>query len=250
MPPLGSSATLQSLGTGAAFTGAFVVVTAGVLVWRGHVRDPVLLAVGPFVLYHVFLMKVLCFALFALAFNLLLGYGGLLSFGHAAYFGMASYVSAYSAKVWGFDPALAILAGTLVAALLGLVFGALAIRRQGIYFAMITLALSQLIYFIYLQTPFTHGEDGIQGIPQGIMLGLFDLSWNVLCPGCSGVLDAHDTLKSLRPDDYHCGLCACGYECSVVLDIGFDSRLDRRAFSMVVQRLHPIEELRQALFSP
>ena len=136
----------------------------------------VLLVVGPFVLYPVFLMKVLCFALFALAFNLLLGYGGLLSFGHAAYFGMASYVSAYSAKVWGFDPALAILAGTLVAALLGLVFGSLAIRRQGIYFSMITLALAQMAYFFSLQAKFTGGEDGIQAVPRGRMFGLINLA--------------------------------------------------------------------------
>lgn len=135
------------------------------------------LLVAPFVLYPVFVMKVLCFALFALAFNLLLGYGGLLSFGHAAYFGMASYVSAYAAKIWGLDPALAIIAGTLVAALLGLAFGALAIRRQGIYFAMITLALSQMVFFFSLQTPqFTGGEDGIQAVPRGKLLGLINLA--------------------------------------------------------------------------
>src|SRR6478672_6826753 len=105
----------------------------------------VALVVAPFVAYPVFVMKVMCFALFALAFNLLLGYGGLLSFGHAAYFGMASYVSAYVAKQWGLTPELAILSGTLIAAALGFVFGALAIRRQGIYFAMITLALAQMV---------------------------------------------------------------------------------------------------------
>ena len=136
----------------------------------------VLLAVGPFVLYPVFLMKVLCFALFACAFNLLLGYGGLLSFGHAAYFGMASYVCAYSAKVWGLTPELAILAGTLTAALLGLVFGALAIRRQGIYFAMITLALAQMAYFFSLQARFTGGEDGIQAVPRGRLFGAISLA--------------------------------------------------------------------------
>ena len=137
----------------------------------------VLLAVLPFILYPVFLMKVLCFALFALAFNLLLGYGGLLSFGHAAYFGMASYVTAYTAKYWGLTPELAILGGTVVAALLGLVFGALAIRRQGIYFAMITLALAQMAFFFSLQTPrFTGGEDGIQAVPRGKLLGLFSLA--------------------------------------------------------------------------
>src|SRR3954471_25083832 len=134
------------------------------------------LAVLPFVLYPVFVMKVLCFALFALAFNLLLGYGGLLSFGHAAYFGMASYVSAYAAKVWGFTPEVAILSGALVAGVLGLAFGALAIRRQGIYFAMITLALAQMVFFFSLQTPrFTGGEDGIQAVPRGKLFGLISL---------------------------------------------------------------------------
>ncbi|RXT53790.1 branched-chain amino acid ABC transporter permease [Bosea sp. Tri-44] len=135
------------------------------------------LVIAPFVAYPVFVMKVLCFALFALAFNLLLGYGGLLSFGHAAYFGMASYVSAYTAKHWGLTPELAILAGTGIAALLGLAFGALAIRRQGIYFAMITLALAQMAFFFSLQTPrFTGGEDGIQAVPRGKLLGLFSLA--------------------------------------------------------------------------
>ncbi|CAN7625406.1 branched-chain amino acid ABC transporter permease [Bosea sp. LjRoot90] len=135
------------------------------------------LVIAPFVAYPVFVMKVLCFALFALAFNLLLGYGGLLSFGHAAYFGMASYVSAYTAKNWGLTPELAILAGTLIAALLGLAFGALAIRRQGIYFAMITLALAQMAFFFSLQTPrFTGGEDGIQAVPRGKLFGLFSLA--------------------------------------------------------------------------
>ena len=137
----------------------------------------VALLIAPFVAYPVFVMKILCFALFALAFNLLLGYGGLLSFGHAAYFGMASYVCAYVAKHWGLTPELAILSGTLVAAGLGLAFGALAIRRQGIYFAMITLALAQMAYFFSLQTPrFTGGEDGIQAVPRGHLFGLVDLS--------------------------------------------------------------------------
>lgn len=137
----------------------------------------VVLAIAPFVAYPVFVMKVLCFALFALAFNLLLGYGGLLSFGHAAYFGMASYVSAYTAKNWGLTPELAILAGTAIAAILGLAFGSLAIRRQGIYFAMITLALAQMAFFFSLQTPrFTGGEDGIQAVPRGKLLGLVNLA--------------------------------------------------------------------------
>ena len=131
---------------------------------------------APFLLYPVFLMKILCFALFACAFNLLLGFGGLLSFGHAAYFGMASYVSAYSAKVWGFPPEIAILSGTVVGGLLGLLFGSLAIRRQGIYFAMITLALAQMAYFFSLQAKFTGGEDGIQAVPRGKLLGFINLA--------------------------------------------------------------------------
>jgi branched-chain amino acid transport system permease protein len=126
--------------------------------------------------YPVFLMKALCFALFACAFNLLIGYVGLLSFGHALFFGWASYVGAYAAKVWGLDPALAILSGAAVAAGLGLVAGAIAIRRQGIYFAMITLALSQMMYFFAVQAPFTGGEDGIQAVPRGRLLAMFDLS--------------------------------------------------------------------------
>ena len=131
---------------------------------------------APFMLYPVFLMKALCFALFACSFNLLLGYVGLLSFGHAAFFGMAGYVSAHAARVWGLTPELAILLGTLTGGGLGLVFGLLAIRRQGIYFAMVTLALSQMVYFFCLQAPFTHGEDGIQGVPRGHLLGLIDLT--------------------------------------------------------------------------
>ena len=136
-----------------------------------------LLAIAPFVgLYPVFVMKAMCFALFACAFNLLLGFGGLLSFGHAMFLGTAGYVCAYAAKAWGFNPELAILLGTAASALLGMVVGALAIRRQGIYFAMITLAIAQMVYFFYLQTPFTHGEDGIQAVPRGKLLGLLDLS--------------------------------------------------------------------------
>ena len=137
-----------------------------------------LLALGlaaPFVVYPIFLMKALCLALFACAFNLLLGYAGLLSFGHAAFLGWAAYVTGYGAKVWGLPPELAILAGTTAAALLGLVFGWIAIRRTGIYFAMITLALAQMTYFFALQAPFTGGEDGIQAIPRGHLLGLVDL---------------------------------------------------------------------------
>jgi branched-chain amino acid transport system permease protein len=133
------------------------------------------LVAAPFVTYPLFLMQALCFALFACAFNLLIGYVGLLSFGHALYFGWASYVTAYAAKTWGLPPELAILAGTLTGALLGVVAGALAIRRQGIYFAMITLALAQMMYFVALRVPFTGGEDGIQSVPRGYLFGIFDL---------------------------------------------------------------------------
>jgi len=131
--------------------------------------------VAPLVAYPVFLMKVMCFALFACAFNLLIGYGGLLSFGHAMFLGTAGYASAHAAKVWGFTPELAILSGTACAALLGLVTGLLAIRRQGIHFAMITLALAQMIYFFCVQAPFTGGEDGIQAVPRGMLFGFIDL---------------------------------------------------------------------------
>jgi branched-chain amino acid transport system permease protein len=136
-----------------------------------------LLLIVPFTgIYPFFVMQALCFALLACSFNLLIGYGGLLSFGHAMFLGTAGYVSAHALKVWGLTPELAILVGTAAAAGLGVITGLIAIRRQGIYFAMITLALSQLLYFIYLQTPFTHGEDGIQGIPQGRLFGLLNLS--------------------------------------------------------------------------
>jgi branched-chain amino acid transport system permease protein len=134
------------------------------------------LVVAPTFAYPVFLMKALCFALFACAFNLLIGYVGLLSFGHALFFGWASYVSAHAAKVWGLPPELAILAGSAAAAGLGLIVGALAIRRQGIYFAMITLALAQMMFFFAVQAPFTHGEDGIQAVPRGKLFGLIDLA--------------------------------------------------------------------------
>jgi branched-chain amino acid transport system permease protein len=126
--------------------------------------------------YPVFLMKALCFALFACAFNLLLGYGGLLSFGHAMFLGSAGYICAHAAKVWGWPPELSILAGTLAATILGVVVGVVAIRRQGIYFAMITLAIAQMVYFYALQAPFTHGEDGIQSVPRGMLFGVIDLS--------------------------------------------------------------------------
>src|SRR5689334_24073353 len=135
----------------------------------------VALVVAPFVVYPLFLMQAMCFALFACAFNLLVGYVGLLSFGHALYFGWASYLSAYAAKTWGFSPELAILTGTATAAVCGLVAGSLAIRRQGIYFSMITLALAQMMYFFALQAKFTGGEDGIQAVPRGVLFGIINL---------------------------------------------------------------------------
>jgi branched-chain amino acid transport system permease protein len=147
--------------------------------WSEQAAFAVLLAVllvAPIFIYPLFLMQALCFALFACAFNLLIGYVGLLSFGHALYFGWASYISAHAAKVWGLPPELAIISGTAAAAGLGVVAGSLAIRRQGIYFAMITLALAQMMYFFALQAKFTGGEDGIQGVPRGKLLGLIDLS--------------------------------------------------------------------------
>jgi branched-chain amino acid transport system permease protein len=161
--PPDSPAAARSQEAGRSLAAAFVVMV-------------VVFVVGPFVVYPVFLMKALCFALFACAFNLLIGYVGLISFGHALFFGWASYVTAYTAKAWGWPPELAIVAGTATAAVLGVVAGGLAIRRQGIYFAMITLALSQMMYFFALEAKFTGGEDGIQGVPRGRLFGLFDLS--------------------------------------------------------------------------
>jgi branched-chain amino acid transport system permease protein len=159
-------------------------------------------ALAPLVAYPVFLMSVLCFALFACAFNLLIGYGGLLSFGHAAFLGTGGYIAGHAAKVWGLPPELSLLAGTAAAAVLGLGFGALAIRRQGIYFAMITLALAQMVYFFYLQVPFTGGEDGIQAIPRGHLFGIFDLTdmmtlyWVVLAIFVLGFLLIYRTIHS------------------------------------------------------
>ncbi|QHE84699.1 branched-chain amino acid ABC transporter permease [Hydrogenophaga sp. BPS33] len=135
------------------------------------------LMAAPFAgVYPVFMMKLMCFALFACAFNLLLGYTGLLSFGHAAFFGGSAYVAGYSMKMWGLAPELALVLGTTTGALLGAVFGVLAIRRQGIYFSMITLALAQMVYFIALQVPFTGGEDGLQAVPRGELFGVLDLT--------------------------------------------------------------------------
>jgi branched-chain amino acid transport system permease protein len=137
-------------------------------------------AVAPLLgVYPTFLMKCWCLALFACAFNLLLGYTGLLSFGHAAFIGAAGYITGHSIKVWGLPPELGILAGTAFAGVLGYLFGSLAIRRAGIYFAMITLALAQMLYFVWLQMKFTGGEDGLQGVPRGRMFGIVDLSDNI-----------------------------------------------------------------------
>jgi branched-chain amino acid transport system permease protein len=141
----------------------------------GFVVMVAVLSVMPFFVYPVFVMKALCFALFACAFNLLIGYVGLLSFGHAVFLGSAGYVTAHTAKAWGWPPELAILGGAVVAGALGLVIGFLSIRSTGIYFANITLALAQMVYFVCVQAKFTGGEDGIQAVPRGMMFGLLDL---------------------------------------------------------------------------
>jgi branched-chain amino acid transport system permease protein len=156
------SALPSVAGASASRVAAFGVMTAA-------------LVIAPFFVYPVFLMKALCFALFACAFNLLIGYVGLLSFGHAVFLGAAGYGAAHSAKVWGFSPELAIVFGTVVATVLGVVIGALAIRSKGIYFANITLAFAQMVYFFSLQAGFTGGEDGIQSVPRGTMLGVLNL---------------------------------------------------------------------------
>ena len=147
--------------------------------WVAFAVMVLILAVAPIWVYPVFLMKVMCFALFACAFNLLLGFGGLLSFGHAMFLGSAGYVSAHAAKVWGLNPEFCVLLGTGTSAVLAFIVGQLAIRRQGIYFAMITLALAQMIFFFCLQAPFTGGEDGIQAVPRGLLFGFIDLSQNL-----------------------------------------------------------------------
>jgi len=170
MPEMASDASLTAPVGGASSVGMAASEKAALAIMVA-----VLLA-APFLIYPFFLMQALCFALFACAFNLLIGFVGLLSFGHAMFLGSAGYVSAHAAKVWGFPPELAILAGTATAGVLGLIVGSLAIRRQGIYFTMITLALAQMVFFLCLQTPATHGEDGIQSVPRGVFLGLFDLS--------------------------------------------------------------------------
>ena len=161
-----------------------------------------LVVLCPWVLYPVFLMKVLCFALFACAFNLLIGYVGLLSFGHAAFFGMGSYITAWTVKNWGLTAEAAIVLGGLTGAALGLVLGWLAIRRQGLYFAMITLALAQMVYFFCLQAPFTGGEDGIQQVPRSTLFGLLPLNkdmeiyWLVAFVFLAGFLLIHRVVHS------------------------------------------------------
>ena len=147
--------------------------------WVAFALMVAIFAIAPIWVYPVFLMKVMCFALFASAFNLLLGFGGLLSFGHAMFLGSAGYAASHAAKVWGWTPELAIAFGTLCSTLLAYVVGSLAIRRQGIYFAMITLALAQMIFFFSLQAPFTGGEDGIQAVPRGRLFGVVDMSDNI-----------------------------------------------------------------------
>src|SRR5271165_4099524 len=162
----------------------------------------VLIVVSPYVLYPVFLMRVLCIALFACAFNLMLGYVGLLSFGHAAFFGMGSYVTAWTMKFWHLDAIFAMALGALTGAALRLVLGYLAIRRSGIYFAMITLALAQMVYFFCLEAPFTGGEDGIQQVPRGHLFGFIDLSndmtmyWVVAAVFLGGFLLVHRIIHS------------------------------------------------------
>jgi branched-chain amino acid transport system permease protein len=161
-----------------------------------------LIAVCPFVLYPVFLMRVLCVALFACSFNLMIGYVGLLSFGQAAYFGMGSYVAAWTMKTWHLDASIAIILGGITGGVLGLVLGYLAIRRSGIYFAMITLALAQMVYFFCLEAPFTGGEDGIQQVPRGYMFGVINLAndmtmyWVVAGVFIAGFLMIHRIIHS------------------------------------------------------
>jgi branched-chain amino acid transport system permease protein len=174
-----------------------------------------LVIAAPFAIYPIFLMKCLCFALFACAFNLLIGFTGLLSFGHAAFFGVAGYLCGYALKEWGATAEIGLLIGMGGSALLGFVIGSLAVRRQGIYFAMITLALSQLVYFICVQAPFTHAEDGLQGVPRNTLFGLLDLSndlvmyYVALAICCAGFWLIHriihspfgQVLKSIRENE-------------------------------------------------
>lgn len=166
--------TILHAQAGGAGTGGIAGASAPTVAIAGAAL--LLAVIAPFAVYPVFLMKVLCFGLFACAFNLLIGYAGLLSFGHAAFFGGAAYATAHAVKVWGVTPEVGLLFGTLCAAALGALFGWVAIRRQGIYFAMVTLALAQMVFFLALQLPFTGGEDGIQGVPRGHLFGVIDLA--------------------------------------------------------------------------
>ena len=172
---------------------------------REWIGIALLVAIGliaPFLAYPTFVMKVWCFALFACAFNLLLGYTGLLSFGHAAFLSVGGYLTGHVTKMWGFTPELGLLVGTVAAGAVGFVFGSLAIRRSGIYFAMITLALAQMVYFVWLQAPFTGGEDGLQGVPRGHLFGFIDLAhplamyYFVFAVFLAGFLLIHRTIHS------------------------------------------------------
>jgi branched-chain amino acid transport system permease protein len=147
--------------------------------WLGYGVLILLGVIAPFFVYEIFLIKLLSYGLFAVAFNMLLGYGGLMSFGHAAFFGTSAYLMAHMLKVWGLPSLLGLVLAALASGALGAVFGAIAIRRQGIYFAMITLALAQMVFFVFLQAPFTGGEDGLHGVPRGTLFGLLDLSSNL-----------------------------------------------------------------------
>ena len=202
--------------------------------------------IAPLFIYPLFLMKALCFALFACAFNLLIGYVGLLSFGHALYFGWASYLSAYSAKAWGFPPELAILTGTLTAAVFGFVAGSLAIRRQGIYFAMITLALAQMMFFFAVQAKFTGGEDGIQAVPRGHLLGLIDLHGEmamymvVLAIFLGGFVDLRPPVIRIPRERY-----IVDYE-----DASYDDVYDALADGPIdeLERRYSLDEIRQTQY--
>jgi len=170
--------------------------------WLPWIAFAAVLTGAPFLVYPVLLMKLMCFGLLAAAFNLMMGYTGLLSFGHAAFFGGAAYVTGYTMKAWGLTPELGVLLGTLAASVLGWAFGVLAIRRAGIYFAMVTLALAQMLYFFWLQAPFTGGEDGLQDVPRGRLFGLVDLSDDgmlyglVLCTFLGGLWLIHRIVDS------------------------------------------------------
>ncbi|MEN3794006.1 branched-chain amino acid ABC transporter permease [Fulvimarina sp. MAC3] len=192
--------TNDTRGGGVSSAGGSSSILTDVRLWS--VIGLVFLLVIPHFVYPVMVAKILCFALFAAAFNLLLGFAGLLSFGHAAFFGMSAYVTGYCLQTLGFSAGLGILAGTAAGAILGLLMGLLAIRRQGIYFAMITLALAQMVYFVALQAPFTGGEDGLQGVPRRDLFGFIDMSSNmnvyylVLGIFCIGLFIIYRTVHS------------------------------------------------------